>query len=339
MNLAAVPYQPPTSRPTSTLPTPTTYPVPADITIAPDGSGTYKTIQEAIDAIPAYGYQTYTLHIRPGTYKEQLVIPRVKPHIRFVGEDAATTILTYDIGANALGPNGKPLGTYMTPSTRVLADDFLAANITFENSLGPRGQALAIEVAGDRDVFYNCRFIGWQDTIFVDSNGRNYFRDCYIEGHVDFIFGKSTAVFENCRIHSKGAGYITAASTEPQSPWGYVFINCKLTADASVKPGSVNLGRPWRPYAATAFIGCEMGEHIAPAGWNNWKQPERERTSRYAESGSTGPGGDISQRVPWAKKLTTEDSQSITAASILAGADGWQPAGPSIPDPTTGPSK
>jgi len=329
----AADYKPIVSPPSSTLPSGTPYNVPTQITIKPDGTGNYKTIQDAIDAIPAYGYEIYSLHILPGTYKQLITIPRVKPHIRFVGNDAAITILTFDLGANMPGKDGKPIGTYATPSVRVLADDFSARNITFENSLGPHGQALAIEIAGDRDMFDRCRFLGWQDTIFADSNGRNYFRNCYIEGHVDFIFGKSTAVFESCEIHSKGAGYLTAASTEQQVPFGYVFFNCKLTADACVQKASVFLGRPWRPYAATAFINCEMGKQIKPEGWFNWKKPEREKTSRYAEAGSTGPGGDMSQRVPWAKTLTPDEAQSPTVKNILAGTDGWVPALPDSASP------
>jgi pectinesterase len=320
-------YKPTTLPPSSTLPSPTHYDVPTHITISPDGSGIYKTIQDAIDAIPAYSYEPYTIHIMPGTYKGLITVPRVKPHIRFIGDDPATTILTFNLGARMPDINGKPIGTYATPSVRILADDFIAQNITFENSLGPHGQALAIEVAGDRDVFEKCRFKGWQDTVFADSNGRNYFHDCYIEGHVDFLFGKSTAVFESCEIHSKGAGYIAAASTEQQVPYGYVFLNCKLTADPDVKKDSVHLGRPWRPYAATAFINCEMGEHIHPQGWDNWKKTEREKTARYAEFGSFGAGGNMSNRQPWAKQLTPAEAKSLTSRNILAGNDGWIPFG------------
>jgi pectinesterase len=299
--------------------------LPSIITVAADGSGLFPTVQAAVDAIPAYPRQGYEIHIQAGRYEEQVTVPRIKPHIRFRGDDAATTVLSFGLGAPMPGPDGKPIGTFATPSVRILADDFDARNITFENTFGPHGQALAIEVAGDRVSFDKCRFLGWQDTIFADSSGRNYFHDCYIEGHVDFIFGKSTAVFDSCEIHSKGPGYLTAASTEPQIRFGYVFLNCKLTADGSVKKGSVYLGRPWRPGAATAFINCTMGEHIRPEGWNNWKNPDNEKTSRYAEFGSTGPGGDMSQRVPWAKQLTADESAAYTVRTILARDDDWIP--------------
>jgi pectinesterase len=299
--------------------------LPAEVTVAQDGSGMFKTLQAAIDAIPAYPRFTYDIHILPGKYVQQVTIPRIKPHIRIWGDDPATTILSFSLGASMPGPDGKPMGTFATPSVRVLADAIVCKNITFENTLGPHGQALAIEVAGDRVAFDNCRFLGWQDTMFADSSGRNYFHKCYIEGHVDFIFGKSTAVFDSCEIRSKEKGYLTAASTEQWSPFGYVFLHCKLTADDNVKPASVYLGRPWRPYGATAFIECDMGPHIRPEGWFNWKIPANEKTARYAEYNNTGPGSDTSKRVGWAHQLSADEAAKYDIAKVLAGSDGWVP--------------
>jgi pectinesterase len=299
--------------------------LPSTITIKADGSGDFRTIQDAIDAIPAYPAGTFTLHILPGIYKQRLTISRLKPRICFLGDDAATTIITFNTGANDLGPDGKPIGTFRTPTVSLNGNDFVAKNITFENTYGNRGQALAAEVSGDRVAFDHCRFLGWQDTLFADSHGRNYYRDCYIEGHVDFIFGKSTAVFDHCEIRSKAHGYLTAASTDPQTLFGLVFLDCKLTADPDVKAGSVLLGRPWRPYAATAFIRCDMGSHIRPEGWFNWDKPEREKTARYIEYASTGPGGDTSKRVKWATQLTDEQAKQYTVENILGGSDHWVP--------------
>jgi pectinesterase len=299
--------------------------LPSHITVASDGSGDFKTVQDAIDSIPAYPAQPYTIHILPGVYKQRVTVPRIKPHLRFVGDDAAKTILTFDLGATNLGPDGKPIGTFKTPTVSLLGDDFIATNITFENTFGNHGQALAVEIAGDRVAFDKCRFLGWQDTIFADSNGRNYFRDCFIAGHVDFIFGKSTAVFDHCEIRSHDHGYLTAASTDAQTPFGFVFLDCKLTADPGVKPQSVFLGRPWRAAAATAFIRCEMGDQIKPAGWSNWDKPEREKTARYAEYANTGVGADLTRRVPWARELTADEARAYTVEHILNGSDHWQP--------------
>jgi pectin methylesterase-like acyl-CoA thioesterase len=299
--------------------------LPSHFIVAQDGSGTFKTVQEAIDAIPAYPHFDYDIHILPGVYKEQVTLSRTRSNVHIWGDDPAKTILTFGLGANMPGPDGKPMGTFATPSTRILSDNVSIENITFQNSLGPHGQALAIEIAGDRVAFNNCRFLGWQDTIFADSSGRNYFHDCYVEGHVDFIFGKSTAVFDHCEIRSKEKGYLTAPSTPQYVAFGYVFLHCKLTADSTVKDGSVYLGRPWRPYGATAFIDCEMGAQIRPEGWFNWKNPDNEKTARYAEYGNTGPGADKSKRVAWGRQLTADEVSRYSVTNVLCGSDGWIP--------------
>lgn len=298
---------------------------PSQLTVSPNGSGNFKTLQAAIDSIPEYPHFPYDIHILPGTYSEKVAIPRMKCHLHIWGDDPAKTILTFNLGATMPGTNGKPMGTFATPTVTILSDNVSVENLTFENTFGPHGQALAIEVAGDRDAFNNCRFLGWQDTMFADSNGRNYFHDCYIEGHVDFIFGKSTAVFDHCEIRSRDKGYLTAPSTEPQSTYGYVFLHCRLTADDSVKPATVYLGRPWRPYAATAYIDCWMGPQIRPEGWYNWKNPDNEKTARYSEFGSTGPGADSSKRVGWAHQLTPLEASQYLVSTILCGTDGWIP--------------
>jgi pectinesterase len=298
---------------------------PSHFTVAQDGTGTFKTVQEAIDSIPAYPHFDYDIHILPGTYKEQVTLSRTRSNVHIWGDDPAKTILTFDLGATMPGPDSKPMGTFATPSTRILSDNVSVENITFQNTFGPHGQALAIEIAGDRVAFNNCRFLGWQDTIFADSSGRNYFHDCFIEGHVDFIFGKSTAVFDHCEIRSKEKGYLTAPSTPQYVPFGYVFLHCNLTADPSVKNASVYLGRPWRPYGATAFIDCQMGPHIRPEGWFNWKNPDNEKTARYAEYGNTGPGSDPSKRVAWARQLTADEASQYLVTHILYGSDGWIP--------------
>ncbi len=261
------------------------------------------------------------IHIKPGTYKELIYIQREKRFFRLVGENAEKTVLTFDLNANLTGRDGKPIGTFRTPSTQIDADDFTAENITFENSAGPVGQALAVRVDGDRVVFRNCRFLGWQDTVLL-NRGRQYFEDCYIEGHVDFIFGAATAFFERCHIHCLRDGYITAASTPDNQPYGFVFSHCKITGAAKVR---TYLGRPWRAYSSVIYLNTEMSEVVRPEGWHNWNFPEREKTARYAEFGSTGPGANTRARVPWSKQLTKSEAAAITAENVLSGADGWNP--------------
>jgi pectinesterase len=292
--------------------------------VAADGTGNFKTIQEAINAVPQTTRfdNPAIIHIKPGIYKELIYVQHEKRFVHLVGEDPEKTVLSYNLNANMVGVDGKPIGTFRTPSTFIDADDFTVENLTFENSAGPVGQALAIRVEGDRVVFRNCRFLGWQDTILL-NRGRQYFENCYIAGHVDFIFGAATAWFENCHIHILRDGYITAASTPPQQPFGFIFSHCKITSESST--AKTYLGRPWRPYASTIFLNTEMSEVVRPEGWNNWNQPEREKTSRYAEFGSSGPGAKPNERVKWARPLTETEAKSITIDRVLAGADHWDP--------------
>ncbi|KAF0180950.1 MAG: pectinesterase [Limisphaerales bacterium] len=295
-----------------------------NLLVAQDGSGQFKSVHAAIMSVPAgTAANPVVIRIKPGIYKESLYVQREKRFFRLIGEDAEKTVLTYDFHANLKGPDGQPLGTFRTPSTTIDADDFVAERVTFENSAGPVGQALAIRLDGDRAVFRDCRFLGWQDTIFA-NRGRHYFTNCFIAGHVDFIFGGATTFFDRCRIHCLRTGYITAASTPHDERFGFVFAHCTITAEPGVK---TFLGRPWRDHAATAWLHTEMPDAVRPAGWDNWNLPHREKTSRYAEFGSTGPGAQPDKRVKWARQLTEAEAGELTPANVLRGADGWKPSG------------
>lgn len=296
----------------------------ANAVVAPDGSGQYQSVQEAIFAAPqtTTSKRHWVIYLKPGTYRELIYVQREKRFVHLVGDDAEKTVITYNLHANLTGPDGKPIGTFRTPTAYVDADDFTVENITLENSAGPVGQALSVRIDGDRVVFRNCRFLGWQDTI-LSNRGRHYYEGCTVSGHVDFIFGGATAFFERCQIVCRGNGYITATSTPATEPFGFVFSNCRITAASpEVK---THLGRPWRPYASTVFLNTEMSEAVRPEGWNNWNQPDREKTSRYAEFNSTGPGANPRARVAWARQLTAAEARAITAEKVLAGADGWNP--------------
>jgi pectinesterase len=293
------------------------------IIVAADGSGQYTTVQAAVDTVKPNNTIPTTIFIRPGTYKERIVVPQGKRYVRFEGQDAEKTVLTFDLHANIPDPNGKPIGTFRTPTVFIEAENFSAKNITFANTAGPKGQALAIAVLADRAAFYNCRFLGWQDTLLAQT-GRQYYKDCYIEGRTDFIFGGATAFFDCCHIHCvDGGSYITAASTPADSPWGFVFANCRITGKFSGK--KTYLGRPWRDYAAVTFVNTWMCDGIHPQGWHNWDKPAREKTSRYYEYNSTGPGADPSSRVPWAHTLTDKEADAITLECVLGGQDDWNP--------------
>lgn len=295
---------------------------PVELTVSADGQGRFTSVQAAVDAVPDGNLEPVTITIAPGVYKERIAVPRYKRFIHFKGQDAGKTILTFDLYAGIKNDDGKEIGTFRTPSVTIESDDFSADNITFENSAGPVGQAVAMAVFGDRVVFRNCRFLGWQDTI-LDHVGRHYYENCTILGHCDFIFGGGTAFFEKCRIVCLKNGYITAASTPDFEPFGYVFSHCTISGQSPEV--RTYLGRPWRDYANVIFLNTEMSEVVRPAGWHNWDKPYRETTSRYAEFGSTGPGANPNARVPWAEKLTEEQARVITAQKVLAGKDGWNP--------------
>ncbi len=298
----------------------------ADAIVAADGSGQYKTVQEAINAVPQTTNSSHhwVIRIKPGKYRELIYVQREKRYVHLVGENPDNTIITYDLNANIVGNDGKPIGTFRTPTVLIDADNFTAENITFENSAGPVGQALAIRVDGDRVAFRNCRFLGWQDTVLI-NRGRQYFEACTISGHVDFIFGGATAWFEKCRILCLRNGYITAASTPEIQPFGFVFSRC--TIDGASPEVKTYLGRPWRPFAGVVFLNTGMSAVVRPEGWHNWNQPDREKTVRYAEFNSTGPGAASDARVAWARRLSAAEASSITTDKVLGGADGWNPQG------------
>jgi pectinesterase len=285
-----------------------------ELTVGPHGQ--FPTVQAAVDAAAPHS----VIHIQPGVYKERIVVPYAKPFVTFRGDDPLTTVITNNSHAGLPGPKG-PINTFATQTVFIQANDFTAENLTFENSAGNQGQAVALTIMGDRGIFRNCRFLGYQDTLLPQA-GRQYFDRCYIEGATDFIFGGSAAYFDRCTIHVTADGYITAANTTKDQRYGYIFDQCKITGAPNVK---TFLGRPWRPWSATVFLNTEMSACIRPAGWNNWNDPAREQTVRYAEYRGAGPGADSSGRVPWARKLSDAEAAEFTMEKVLAGMDGWNP--------------
>ncbi|MGB3007771.1 MAG: pectinesterase family protein, partial [Chitinophagaceae bacterium] len=245
-------------------------------TVAKDGTGDFLFIQDAIDALRVYPLAPITVYIKNGVYNEKIELPANNVDITFVGENVDSTIITY----NDYSGKGKHT-TFTSYTAKISGNRFRAENITFANSAGPVGQALALYVDADKAVFKNCKFLGNQDTIFTGGEySRQLFVNCYIEGTTDFIFGPATAVFQNCTIRCKKNSFITAASTPKGKQFGFVFKECKIIADTNVT--QLHLGRPWRAYAKTVFLNCELPKVIAPEGWNNWSNPENEKTVYYA---------------------------------------------------------
>ncbi|MDQ6788614.1 MAG: pectate lyase [Acidobacteriota bacterium] len=288
----------------------------ADLTVASDGSGDVKTLSEAIAKVPENNSKRFVIFIKKGVYKEQIRIPATKPFISLVGESAGNTKLTFDLTNKATGSTSASYSFY------VGGHDFYAENLTFENSFGKGSQAVAVLTDADRLIFKNCKFLGWQDTLYA-KGGRQYFENCYIAGAVDFIFGEAQAVFENCEIHSTGDGYIAApmrfAADEPS---GFVFDNCKLTGE-NIEKG-VFLARPWRDYGRTVFLNTKMDAFIRPEGWNDWL-PTREKTAYFAEYNSSGAGAKIGERVKWVHQLNDAEAKQFAPENFLKGADNWNP--------------
>jgi pectinesterase len=315
-----------------------------DVKTGIESTTEYPTIQMALDHHPfaAIGPDgkpgRVFIEVAPGTYHERVIITQNHTNITLLGmgKSPDDVIITNSLNAKQAG------GTFFTETVEVNGAGFEADNITFENTAGNTGQAVAVADRADRSIFKHCRFLGHQDTLFADY-GRQYYVDSYIEGGVDFIFGNATAVFDHDELHANGPGYLTAQSrTAADQTTGYVILNSKVTssidpsapiasANASVAgarsiasaKGTIGLGRPWRPYSRVIYINTELPAELNPAGWNNWNNPANENTAFYAESNNIGPGANPSARVPWSHQLSPAEVKQFYPASFLSGTDHW----------------
>jgi len=301
------------------------------LTVAQDGSGDFKTIQEAINHVKDNSEKRVVITIKPGVYKEKLEIPVSKTFITLKGTDRNKTIISFDDYSGKplreKDPSGKTaFGTGTSYSFLIKGNDCTLENLTVENTAGRVGQAVALHIKGDRVMVKNCNLLGNQDTLYLsEEKTRIYFENCFINGTTDFIFGAATAYFYKCTIESLVNSYITAASTPQGQTYGFVFVDCKLTAKDKFVD-KVFLGRPWRPYARTVFINTDLGSHIIPEGWNAWidtRFPDKDKTAYYAEFGSKGLSAKgISQRVSWSHQLKKEDIKKYDRDLVL---NGWNP--------------
>jgi len=293
-------------------------------TVAKDGTGDYYTIQDAIDAMRVYPLAPITLYIRNGTYHEKIEVPATNTDISFIGENVDSTIIVFDDYSG----KGKHT-TFSSYTAKISGNRFRAANISFVNSAGPVGQALALFVDADKAVFTNCKFLGNQDTIFSSGEtSRQLFDHCFIEGTTDFVFGPGTAVFNACTIRCKSNSFITAASTPKGNKYGFVFLDCIITADSVVT--RLSLGRPWRNNARTVFLRCQLPAAVTPAGWDNWGNPENEKTTFYAEYKNSGPGANAGKRVKWSKQLTDKEAAKYTLTQVFGATESWFNTKPSL---------
>lgn len=301
------------------------YDNPDTLFVARDGTAEFRNIDDAIEVCRAFMEYHKVIFVKKGTYKEKLIVPSWLTNIEICGEDRDNTIITYDDHANVFIPGtDRKMGTFRTYTVRVDGNDITFRNITIENNAARLGQAVALHTQGDRLTFVNCRILGNQDTVYTGGiNTRLYFKDCHIEGTTDFIFGPSTAWFENCTILSRTDSYITAASTPQNVEYGYVFNRCKIVAAEGVS--RVYLGRPWRPYAHTLFMNCQLGKHILPVGWHNWSNTQNETTARYCEYDNHGEGAATKERAAWTRQLTRKEAAKVTLENVFRQNGGWIP--------------
>ena len=301
------------------------YDNPDTLFVARDGTAEFRNIDDAIEVCRAFMEYHKVIFVKKGTYKEKLIVPSWLTNIEICGEDRDNTIITYDDHANVFIPGtDRKMGTFRTYTVRVDGNDITFRNITIENNAARLGQAVALHTQGDRLTFVNCRILGNQDTVYTGGiNTRLYFKDCHIEGTTDLIFGPSTAWFENCTILSRTDSYITAASTPQNVEYGYVFNRCKIVAAEGVS--KVYLGRPWRPYAHTLFMNCQLGKHILPVGWHNWSNTQNETTARYCEYNNHGEGAATKERAAWTRQLTRKEAAKVTLENVFRQNGGWIP--------------
>lgn len=323
------------------------------ILVSKDGKGEFTTISEALDSIDKSNEDPVTIVIEEGIYKEKLTI--TSPLITLEGISPEKTVISYDDYAKRLDGKGEPLGTFGTSVVMIDADKVSLKNLTVQNTAGSGGivgQAIALYLEGDHIEVNNCRILGSQDTVFTGPlppfplqpggfkgpkemtpriHGRHYFKNCYIEGDVDFIFGSSTAYFEGCELYSrinrereiiedKIYGYVTAPSTTEASKYGYVFHCCRFTGDCP--PDSVYLGRPWRNYGRVVLIDCYLGEHIKSEGWSDWGKTDAWDTIYFAEYGSYGKGAEgfiRGDRVSWSNIVKNDEVKLYTKQQVLCG--------------------
>ena len=301
------------------------YDNPDTLFVARDGTAEFRNIDDAIEVCRAFMEYHKVIFVKKGTYKEKLIVPSWLTNIEICGEDRDNTIITYDDHANVFIPGtDRKMGTFRTYTVRVDGNDITFRNITIENNAARLGQAVALHTQGDRLTFVNCRILGNQDTVYTGGiNTRLYFKDCHIEGTTDFIFGPSTAWFENCTILSRTDSYITAASTPQIVEYGYGFNRCKIVAADGVS--KVYRGRPWRPFADTRFMNCQLGKHILPVGWHNWSNTQNETTARYCEYNNHGEGAATKERAAWTRQLTRKEAAKVTLENVFRQNGGWIP--------------
>ncbi|GJN11074.1 hypothetical protein PR202_ga29239 [Eleusine coracana subsp. coracana] len=292
------------------------------IVVSQDGTGHSRTVQGAVDLVPAGNRRRVKILVRPGIYREKVRVPITKPFVSLIGMGTARTVITWNSRASDLDASGHQVGTLNSASVAIEADYFCASHITFENSAPPAPpgavgqQAVALRLAGDKTMLYRCRVLGTQDTLF-DNMGRHYYYNCDIQGSIDFIFGNARSLFQGCTLHAVATTYGAIAASQRSSPAddsGFSFVGCKLTGS-----GMLYLGRAWGRYARVVYSYCDLSGIVVPQGWSDWGDQSRTKTVLFGEYSCKGPGASTRQRVPWSRTLTYEEAQPFLGKSFING--------------------
>ncbi|MBC3766998.1 pectinesterase family protein [Neptunicella marina] len=290
--------------------------------VAQDGSADYTSIQDAINDTKSFPDKQIQIRIKNGIYHEKVNLYAWNPRVALIGESKDKTIIEFADHFKHINKGRN--STFLTATLEVNADDTLIKNLTIKNNAGPVGQAIALAVNANRVVVDNVAIIGNQDSLYVSGEGNlQLFKNCYVEGTTDFIFGNASAVFDHCHIHAKSSSYITAASTDDNAPFGLVFLHNKVTLGNGID--QVYLGRPWRPYAQTVWIDSQLPAGIHPEGWHDWSKPQVHHTSFYAEFNNVGAGANTDKRVSWSHQLTGKQAKKYQLDNLLnqAGYTNW----------------
>ncbi|CAN6176144.1 unnamed protein product [Urochloa humidicola] len=292
------------------------------IVVAQDGTGHSRTVQGAVDMVPAGNRRRVKILVKPGVYREKVTVPITKPFVSLIGMGTGRTVITWNARAADIDKSGHQVGTFYSASVAIEADYFCASHITFENSApaAPPGavgqQAVALRLSGDKTMLYRCRILGTQDTLF-DNIGRHYFYNCDIQGSIDFIFGNARSLYQGCTLHAVATSYGAIAASQRSSPTedsGFSFVGCRLTGS-----GMLYLGRAWGRYARVVYSYCDLSGIVVPQGWSDWGDRSRTKTVLFGEYSCKGPGASTRQRVPWSRALTYEEARPFLGRSFING--------------------
>ncbi|XP_047061946.1 pectinesterase QRT1-like [Lolium rigidum] len=287
-----------------------------------DGTGHSRTVQGAVDMVPAGNTRRVKILVKPGVYREKVTVPITKPFVSLIGMGTGRTVITWNARASDIDPSGHQVGTFLSASVAVEADYFCASHITFENSApaAPPGavgqQAVALRLSGDKTMLYRCRILGTQDTLF-DNIGRHYLFNCDIQGSIDFIFGNARSLYQGCRLHAVATSYGAIAASQRSSPSeesGFSFVGCRLTGS-----GMLYLGRAWGKYARVVYSYCDLSGIVVPQGWSDWGDHTRTKTVLFGEYNCKGPGASSRQRVPWSRALTYDEARPFLGRDFING--------------------